>query len=91
MSQQIVQDTLAISGQSDDVIGNKVDLTFSGTWTGTIALQIYASAGWQNTGDTWTANGSYLAESAQMRKWRVDFTRASGTLSYDIRSAMGEP
>ncbi len=80
--------TLAASGQSEDVIGTKVDIILHGTWVGTVKLQVYAGAtsGWKDTGDEWTANGHDVAESATPHRFRLDFTRSSGTLEYDIRA-----
>lgn len=77
--------TLASSTQTDSVIGKNLDITLSGTWVGTVALQRYVGSTWISTGDTWTANAADVAEAATPGEWRLDFTRTSGSLVYDLR------
>lgn len=82
-----VRDTgsLASSTQSNIVIGRSVDISLSGTWVGTVKLQRYMAGDWRDTGDTWTANVEAVADSARFTQWRLDFTRTSGTLVYELR------
>lgn len=86
MSEQSIVTTMSASGQSSDVIGNGVDLILSGTWAGTVKLQVYANGGWVDTGDSWTANDMLVIETATSHKWRIDWTRVSGTLAYELKS-----
>lgn len=78
------QATLAASGQSQPVVGNAVDLSLSGTWTGTVKLQRFMSGGWQDTGDSWTANTEQVIAAATPQKFRIDWTRVSGSLVYHL-------
>lgn len=77
--------TLNASGQSEAEPGRTLDISISGTWTGTVKLQRWMAGAWQDTGDSWTANGEFVAEAATPVKWRLDWTRSSGSLVYDIR------
>ena len=87
--------SLSASNQSDSVHGVLCDIVLSGTWTGTVELQVMVKdasgvESWADTGDSWTANGAYVGDAATPRKWRIDFTRNSGTLVYELRASMGE-
>lgn len=77
--------TLDASGQSAVELGINLDISLSGTWAGTVKLQRFMASGWRDTGDSWTANGEFLANSATRNKWRLDWTRVSGSLVYDLR------
>lgn len=82
------QGTLAASGQSDVELGSKLDISISGTWAGTAKLQRFMSGGWQDTGDSWTANVEAVIEGASPLKYRLDWTRVSGDLVYHLIGAM---
>ena len=79
------QGTLAASGQSGEIHGKRADIALSGTWVGTVNLQRYVSGGWNNTGDSWTANAIDVVDGATHGTYRLDWTRTSGSLVYDIR------
>lgn len=79
---------LTVSGQTDEVVGRRLDISLSGTWAGTAKLQRFMAGGWQDTGDSWTANAEVVAEAAGAVRWRIDWTRVSGSLVYEIRSEM---
>jgi len=79
-----VSSSLAASGQSAAVHGTKVQATLSGTWTGTVKLQVDVVGTWTDTGDSWTTNQSFVVDGASPRSYRLDFTRTSGTLVFDL-------
>ncbi len=88
MSDSRVLNTLAASGQSDAVHGVKVDITLYGTWAGTVELQRYIDGEWVDTGDSWTANDAIVVDGVTPYSYRLDFTRSSGTLEYDLNGAL---
>lgn len=77
--------TLDASGQTTPENGVNLDISLSGTWTGTAKLQRFMGGGWQDTGDSWTANGEFVAEAGGRMKWRIDWTRLSGSLVVELR------
>lgn len=79
--------TLTVTGQTGQVHGKKIDIILAGTWVGTVKLQRQAGATptFYDTGDEWTANAQDVAEAASNGIWRLDWTRTSGSLIYDIR------
>lgn len=82
-----VQGTLVATGQTAGELGSKIDISLSGTWVGTVVLQRYMSGGWQNTGDSWTANDEIYVEGATPLMYRLDWTRTSGSLVYHLNGA----
>lgn len=86
MADSVVAGSLAVSGQSSPaVLGKAVDLALSGTWVGTVKLQVFTQNTWVDTGDSWTANTFKIIDAATPQQWRIDFARTSGTLVYDLR------
>lgn len=82
-----VQGTLAATGQTAGELGSKIDISISGTWAGTAKLQRYMSGGWQDTGDSWTANVQATVDGAAPLQYRLDWTRVSGDLVYHLIGA----
>lgn len=82
-----VQGTLSASNQTAAELGSKLDISLSGTWTGTVKLQRFMSGAWQDTGDSWTANAQVVVEGASPLQYRLDWTRTSGDLVYHLIGA----
>ncbi len=82
--------TLASSTQSNEVGACKaVNLSLSGTWTGTAALQRYIGGQWVNV-KSWTANVETIVQlGARPVRARIDFTRTSGSLVYALEADDG--
>lgn len=80
-----IKETLSTSTQSSAEIGRTLDISLSGTWTGTVELQRLMGGTWMDTGDSWTANAEAFAQAAGAgTQWRVDFTRSTGDLVVNL-------
>lgn len=79
--------TLDATGNSGTVnMRGKFNISFSGTWTGTAALQRSFDGGtsWLTVYST-TSNAEQIGEEVEEQVlYRVGFTRSSGTLAYRI-------
>ena len=80
--------SLAASGQSAAIgPGRAVAITLYGTWVGTVVLQRKIGAAWYAIKEaSWTANVStnfFVGPKPELV--RIDFTRSSGTVDYDLR------
>ena len=80
--------SLATSATSNPVDGVKANVLLSGTWVGTVSLEVFSQNIWVATGKTWTANIMEVIDSASPQRWRLNFTRTSGTLVYDLQAAL---
>jgi long-subunit fatty acid transport protein len=88
MALQTVEGTLAATGQSGLVSGRKVDVILSGTWVGTVKLQVLSQNVWTDTGTSWTANAFQVVDVGDILQWRLDFARTSGSLIFDLRGSL---
>ena len=79
--------TLAATGQSA-AIGpcRATNVSLSGTWVGTAVLQRYINGDWRAIdGASWTANIETIKQvGASPYLTRIDWTRTSGSLVYEI-------
>lgn len=80
--------TLAATGQTEPELATRLDISLSGTWTGTAKLQRKVGiTGWVDTGDSWTTNVETYLEGASMLQYRIDWTRSSGSLVVNLIGA----
>ena len=89
---RVINEDLAASSQSSAIMARKFDIFLTGTWVGTVQVQI---KDW--TDDTWfdlpgadgtfTSNDAKVIEFADERPARVDFARTSGTVTVILEAA----
>lgn len=86
MSDSRVTGTLSATGQTAACHGRKIDIILTGTWVGTVALQRKVDAStWLDCGEAWTANDAYVVDGVTPGDYRLDWTRTSGSLVYNLQ------
>lgn len=88
MSDGRVTGTLSASGQTAACHGRRLDILLSGTWVGTVKLQRYTQGAWVDTTDSWTANDFIVVDGATPADYRLDFTRSSGSVVYEMTGTL---
>ncbi len=78
--------TFGAIGQSSSANGDVCDAIISGTFVGTVALEVQDATGNWVEVDSWTAPAKSLNnEAAFARKWRLNCTAyTSGTVDYEL-------
>lgn len=83
-----VTGTFTATGESAEVVSNKVDVSLSGTFSATVKIQRYMGGAWKDY-DSKTAAYEAMIESAARYRWRLSCSAyTSGTVTYVLNGGV---
>lgn len=85
----IVRGSFSATGASSTVEGTDAEVIVSGTFTGTVTLQMAISSTsgtdvWVSVGTALTASGTIQYNGLTTRKFRANYTHTSGSLIFEL-------